>query len=76
MFLSMIKLFYNPFISSLRFSKAPDYLIVMFGGPSPLCIKFEDILPSNKSYFLMATDTKRTQKCFQEKKVAWHLKIL
>ena len=34
MLLSITKIFHNPFISSLRFSRAPDYLAAIFGGPS------------------------------------------
>ena len=32
--LSLMKMFRNPLISSLRFSWAPDYLAVTFGGPN------------------------------------------
>ena len=68
------KTFHNAFISSLIFSGASDYLAVIFGGS--LYIKFDDIFPSNKSYFLMASDTKWTLKCFQERTMALHQGIL
>ena len=48
-------IFHNPFISSLRFSMAPDYLAAIFGGRSQL-----SVFPGDKSCFLTVSEAKMT----------------
>ena len=53
-----MNIFHNPFKSSLRFSRAPDYLAVIF--VVPLCINFDDIPSSDGSCFLRVNEGKMT----------------
>ena len=53
----IMKIFHNPSISSLKFSRTLGLLAVIFRGP--LCIKFDDKFLSN-IYFLITSDAKRT----------------
>ena len=60
--------FDNPSILSLRFSRTPGFLAVIFRGP--LCIKFDDNFLSNISHFLITNAAKRTYEFFLAKQVA------
>ena len=70
-FLLIMKIFHNPSISSLKFSRTPGILAVTFRGP--FYIKFYDKFVRNISYFLITSDAKEHRNSFKRKK--WFLKI-
>ena len=52
--------FYNPSSSSIKFSRTPSLLAVIFRGSS--LFKCDDKFLSNISHFLITSDAKRTEK--------------
>ena len=58
LFLLIMKIFHNPSISSLKFSRTPGLLAMIVRGP--LSIELDDKFLSNISYFPITSDAKTT----------------